>query len=73
MPYSVAGCSDIDKHSSSVFLSRKAILDALCQSDSDLRLTSHVESRLFVREQRIDDWFDTSVDESPEDLERGTQ
>jgi len=31
------------------------------------------KARLFLWKQWIEDWFDTSVDESLEDLERDTQ
>jgi len=69
MQYNVAGCCEIDKHSSSLFLSRKAILDVLCQQrDLVGSRPSLSKSRLLLREQWGNDWFDTSVDEFFEDF-----
>jgi len=73
MPYSVVGCCEIDKHSSGL-LSRKAILDVLCQQGDLIYSRPRVsKTHLLLQEQWVDDWFDTSADESLDDLEEDTQ
>jgi len=72
--YSVVGCCEVDKHSSGLLFSRKAILDVLCQQgDLVCGRTPVSEARLFLREQWLNDRFDTSVDESLEDFKGDTQ
>jgi len=45
MPYTVVGCCEIDEHSSGLLLSRKAMLDVLCQQgDLIYGWNSRVES-----------------------------
>jgi len=74
MPYSVVGCCEIDKHSSGFFLSRKPILDVLCQQGDLVYGRPPVsKARLLLWEQWVDDWFDTSVDKSLEDIKGDTQ
>jgi len=65
MPYSVVGCCEIEKNSSGLLLSRKAILDILCQqSDLIYGQLPVSKDRLLLRVQWVDDWFDTGVDKS---------
>ena len=53
-------------------LSRKAILDVLCyQGDLVYGRPSVSKVRLLLKEQWVDEWFDTSVDESLEYIWRG--
>jgi len=74
VPYSVIGCSEVNKHSSGFLFSRKAILDVLCQQgDLFYGRPPMSKARLLPREQWVDDWIDTSVDESLEDFEGETQ
>jgi len=74
MQYNAVGCCKIDKHSSGLLLSRKAILDVLCQQGDLIYGRPPVsEARLLLWELWVGDRFDTSVDESLEDLEGGTQ
>jgi len=70
VPYSVVGSCDVEKHSSGLLFSRKAILDVLCQQ-GDLRYGRPPVSkaRLLTREQWVDDSIDTKVDESLEDFD----
>jgi len=69
VPYSVVGCCEVDKHSSGLLFSRKAILDILCQQGDLVCGRPPVsKARLLPREQWVDDWVDASVDESLEDL-----
>ena len=74
MPYGIVGCCEVDKHSSGLLFSRKAILDVLCQQ-RDLVYGRPLVSkaRLLPKEQWVDDWVDTSVDESLDDFEADTQ
>ena len=73
MPYSVVGCCEIDKHSSGL-LSRKAILDVLCQQRDLIYARPPVsKARLLLWEQCVDDWFDTGVDDSLEDFKEDTE
>ena len=73
MSYSVVGCCEIVKHSSGL-LSETAILDVLCQQgDLVYSRPPMSEARLLQWEQWVDDWFDTSVDESLEDFEGDAQ
>jgi len=72
VPYNVVGCCEVNKNSSGLFFSRKAILYVLCQQgDLVYGRPSVSKARLLPREQRFDDWIDTSVDESLEYL-KGT-
>ena len=74
VPYTVVGCGEVDKHSSDLLFSRKAIPDVLCQQSDQVYGRPLVsKAYLFLHEQWIDDWFDASVDESLEDLEGDTQ
>ena len=74
MPYNVVGCCEIDKHSSGLIFSRKAILDVLGQQGDLVYGRPPVsKARLLLWEQWVDDWFDTSVGESLEDFEGDTQ
>jgi len=74
VPYSVVGCCEVDKHSSGLLFSRKAILDALCQQ-GDLVYGQPLVSkaRLLRRERWVGDCVDTSVNESLEDFKGDTQ
>ena len=61
MPCSVVGCCEVDKHSSGLLLSRKAIL---CQQGDLVYGRPPVsKARLLLWEQWVDDWIDTSVNE----------
>jgi len=72
MPCSVVGCCEVHKLSSGLLFSRKAILDVLCQQGDLVCGRPPVsKSRLLLWEQWINDWFDTSADESLEDFKRG--
>jgi len=74
MPCSVVGCCEVHKLSSGLLFSRKAILDVLCQQGDLVCGRPPVsKSRLLLWEQWIDDWFDTSADESLEDFNGDTQ
>ena len=75
VPYSVVGCCEFDKHSSSLLFSRKAIwLNVLCQQGDLVYCQPPVsKARLLSKEQWVDDWVDTSVDESLEDFKGDTQ
>ena len=65
MPCNVVGCCEVDKHNSGHLISRKAILDILCQQGDLVYGRPPVsKARLLLWEQWIDDWFDTGVDES---------
>jgi len=65
VPYSVVGCCETDKLSSGLLFGRKAILDVLCQQGDLVYGRSPVsKARLLLWQQWIDNWFDTSVDES---------
>ena len=65
VPYSVLGCFEVDKHSSGLLFSRKAVFDVLCQQGDLIYGRPLVsESRLLLWEQWVGDCFDTSVDES---------
>jgi len=67
--YSVVGCCEIDKHSSSLLFSRKAILDVLCQQGDLVYGRPPVPKNcLPTWEQWVVDWIDTRVDESLEDI-----
>ena len=71
VPYSVIGCCEIDKHS---ILSRKAILNVLCQQD-DLVYDRPPwsKARLLLWDQWVDYWFGTWSYESLEDFKGDTQ
>ena len=74
MPCSAGGCCEIYEHSSGRLLSRKAILDALCQqSDLIYCRPSVSKARLLLWQQWVDDWFGTSVGVSLEDVKRDIQ
>jgi len=74
VPYSVVGCCEVDKHSSGLLFSRKAILDVLRQQGYLVYGRSPVPKTLpLPREQWVDDWVDTSVDESLEAFKGDTQ
>ena len=74
MPYSVAGCCEVGKHSFGLLLSRKAILDVLCQQGDLVYGRPPVsKARLHLREQWFDDLIDMSVDEFLEDFKGETQ
>ena len=65
---------DIEKHSSGLLLSWKAILDVVCQQcDLIYGRPPMSKIRLLLWEQWVDDWFDTSVDECLEDFKGDTQ
>jgi len=67
-------CCEINKHSSGLLLSQKAILDVLRQHvELIYGRPPVVKARLFQWEYWIDDRLDTSIDESLENLEGGTQ
>jgi len=74
VPCSVLGCCEVDKHSSGLLFSRKAILDVLCQQ-GDLVYGRPPVSKvcLLVREQWVDDCVDMSLDGSLEDFKGVTQ
>ena len=73
-PYSVVGCCEVDKYCSGPHFTRKAILDVLCQQgDLVYGRPPAWKAHLLSREQWVDDWFDTSVDESIEDFKGDTQ
>ena len=74
VPYSVVGCCEVDKYSSSLLFSWKAVLDVLCQQGDLIHGRPPVtKARLLPREQRVDDWDDTSIDESLKDFKRHSQ
>ena len=75
VPYSVVGCCDkVEKHSSGLLLSRKAILDILCHQGDLVHGRPPVsKARLLLWDQWVDDWFGTSVDESLENFKGVTQ
>jgi len=69
VPYSVVGCCEVNKHSSSFLFSRKAILDVLCpQGDLVYGRPPVLKAHLLLREQWVDDWVETSIEESLEDF-----
>jgi len=69
VPDSVVGCCEVDKHSSSLLFSRKAILGVLCQQGDPVYGRPPVsKARLLLWEKWVDDWFDTSIDESLEEF-----
>jgi len=50
MQYSVVGCCEIEKHSSGLLLSRKALLDILCQQGDLIYDRAPVsKARMFLR------------------------
>jgi len=64
---------EVDKHSSGLRFSRKSILDVLCrQGDLVYGRPPVSKVRLLPREQWVDDWVDTSADESLQDFKRDT-
>ena len=69
----VTGCCEIVKHSTGLLLSSEAIVDVLCQQGDIYGWPIMSKARLVLREWWVDDWFDTKVDESLEDLEGDTQ
>jgi len=72
--HSVVGCCEVGKHSSGLLFSRKAILGILCQQGDLVYGQPPVsKARLITREQWVDDWVDTNVDESLEDFKGDTQ
>jgi len=74
VPYGAVGCCEVDKHSSGLLFSWKAILDVLCQQGDLIYGQPPVsEARLRLWEQCVGDCFDTSVDESLEDFKGDTQ
>jgi len=74
MPHSVTGCCEVDKHSSGLLVNRKAILDVLYQQgDLVYGGTPVSKARLLAREQWVDDWVATIVDESLEDFKGDIQ
>ena len=61
VPYSVVGCCEVDKHSSGLLFSWKAILDDLCQQGDLVYGRPPVsKARLLLWEQWVNDWFNTS-------------
>jgi len=67
--YSFVGCCEVYKHSSDLPFSRKAILDVLCQHGDLVYGRPPVsKARLLLWEQWVDDWIDTRVNESLEDI-----
>ena len=74
VPYSVVGFCEVDKQSSGLLFSRKAILDVLCQQGDLVYARPPVlKARLLLWEQWVDDWVDTSVVGSLEDFKGDTQ
>ena len=70
VPYSIVGCCEVDKHTSGLLFSRKAILDVLGhQGDLVYGQPPVSKAGLLPREQ----WVNTSVDESLEDFKGDTQ
>jgi len=70
----IVGCCEVDKHSSGLLFSRKAILDVLCQQGDLVYGRPPVSKiRLLPKEQWVYDWVDTSIDESLEDFKGDTQ
>jgi len=73
VPYSIVGCCEVDKHSFGLCFSQKAILDILCQQGDLVYGRPPVsKARLLPREQWVNDWVDTSVDECFEDFKGDT-
>jgi len=73
VPYSVVGCCEVDKYSSDLLFSQKAILDVLCQQGDFIYGRPRMsKARLLPREQWVDDRIDTSVDESLEGFKGDT-
>jgi len=74
VPESVVGYCDIDKHSSGL-LRRKTILGVLWHQQGDLVYGRPPVSELclLLRQQWVDDWFDTSIDVSLEYFEGDTE
>jgi len=61
VPYSAVGCCEVDKHSSGLLFSLKAILNVLRQQGDLVYSRPPVsKARLLPREQWVDDWVDTS-------------
>ena len=74
VPHSVAGCCEVDNRISGLLFSRKAVLDVLFQQgDLVYGRTPVSKARLLLWEQWVDDWINTSVDESLEDFKGVTQ
>ena len=74
MPYSVVGCCEVNKHSSGLLFSRKAILYVLCQQgDLVYGLPPVSKACLLPREQWVDDWVGTGVDEFLEGFKGDTE
>jgi len=73
VPYGVVGCCEVDKHSSGLLFSWKAVLDVLCQQGDLIYGRLPVsEARLLLCEQWVGDCIDTSADESLEDFKGDT-
>ena len=73
VPYIVVGCCEVNKYSSGVLFSRKAILDVLCQQcDLVYGRPPLSKARLLPWEQWVDDWIVTNLDKSLEDFKRDT-
>jgi len=70
VPYGIVGCCEIDKHSYG-FLSRKTTIDVLCQQ-GDLVYGRPPMSKACLGAV-VDDWFDTGIVESLEDIKGDTQ
>ena len=74
VPYGVVGCCEVDEHSSGLLFSWKAILDVLRQQGDLVYGRPPVSgTRLLLWEQWVDDWFDTSIDESLKDIKDAQQ
>jgi len=74
VPHGVVGCCEVDKHSSGLIFSWKAILDVLCQQgDLVYGWPPLPKDCLVLRKQWADDWFGTGVDESLEDFKADAQ
>jgi len=67
MSYSVVGCCEIDKHSSGLLLSRKAIFDLLCQQGDPVVGRPSVSNPACSCGSKSDR-FDKTIDESLEDF-----
>ena len=74
VPYSIIGCCEISKYSTSLLLCQKALLDVLSQQNELIYSQSPMsETSLLPREKRVDGGLDTGVDKKLEDLEGDTQ
>jgi len=74
VPYSFVGCCVVKKHSSNLLLSRKAILDVLCQQGDLVYSRPPVsKAHLLLWEQWVDDWFNISIDDRLDDCNWVTQ